>query len=118
MPEETIFSKIIRKEIPAEIVYQDDLVTAFRDINPQAPIHILVIPNSLIPTMDDVTSADEATLGRMLTVASQIARDEGVAEDGYRLMINCRAHGGQEVFHIHTHLLGGRPLGPMLSRGA
>ena len=117
MAEETIFSKIIRKEIPADIVYQDDLVTAFRDINPQAPTHILVIPNDLIPTMDDVTTDDEAVLGRMMTVASKIARDEGLAEDGYRLMINCKQHGGQEVYHIHLHLLGGRPLGPMLSRG-
>ena len=117
MAEETVFSKIIRKEIPADIVYQDDLVTAFRDINPQAPTHVLVIPNDLIPTMDDVTVEDEAVLGRMMTVASKIARDEGLAEDGYRLMINCRQHGGQEVYHIHLHLLGGRPLGPMLSRG-
>lgn len=116
MPEETIFSKIIRKEIPADIVYQDDLVTAFRDINPQAPTHVLIIPNKLIPTMDDVTEEDEPALGRMMTVASKIARDEGIAESGYRLMINCRDHGGQEVYHIHMHLLGGRSLGPMLSR--
>ncbi len=116
MPEETIFSKIIRKEIPADIVYQDDLVTAFRDISPQAPTHVLVIPNRVIPTMDDVTEEDEAVLGRMLTVASKIARDDGISEDGYRLMVNCREHGGQEVFHIHLHLLGGRSLGPMLSR--
>ena len=117
MAEETIFSKIIRKEIPADIVYQDDLVTAFRDINPQAPAHILVIPNKLIPTMDDVETGDEAVLGRMMTVASKIAREEGIADDGYRLMINCKQHGGQEVYHIHMHVLGGRPLGPMLSRG-
>ncbi|MBS12681.1 MAG: histidine triad nucleotide-binding protein [Gemmatimonadetes bacterium] len=117
MAEETIFSKIIRKEIPADIVYQDDLVTAFRDINPQAPAHILVIPNKLIPTMDDVETGDEAVLGRMMTVASKIAREEGIADDGYRLMINCKQHGGQEVYHIHLHVLGGRPLGPMLSRG-
>jgi len=116
MAEETIFSKIIRKEIPADIVYQDDLVTAFRDINPQAPTHVLIIPNKVIPTMDDVTSDDEAALGRMMIVASSIAREEGVAEDGYRLMINCKSHGGQEVYHIHLHLLGGRSLGPMLSR--
>ncbi len=116
MPEETIFSKIIRKEIPADIVYQDDLVTAFRDISPQAPTHVLVIPNRVIPTMDDVTEEDEAVLGRMLTVASKIARDDGISEDGYRLMVNCREHGGQEVFHIHLHMLGGRSLGPMLSR--
>ena len=116
LAEETIFSKIIRKEIPADIVYQDDLVTAFRDTNPRAPTHILVIPNILIPTMDDVTAKDEAVLGRMMTVASKIARDEGLAENGYRLMINCKDYGGQEVYHIHLHLLGGRPLGPMLSR--
>ena len=116
MPEETIFSKIIRKEIPADVVYQDDLVTAFRDINPQAPTHILVIPNTLIPTMNDVSEDDEAVLGRMLTVASKIAKDEGIADDGYRLMINCNKHGGQEVYHIHLHVLGGRELGPILTR--
>ena len=115
MAEETIFSKIIRKEIPADIVYQDDLVTAFRDINPRAPTHILIIPNNLIPTVDDVTPEDEKTLGRLFTVASNIARDEGIAEDGYRLIINCRRHGGQEVYHLHMHLLGGRPLGRMVA---
>ena len=116
MPEETIFSKIIRKEIPADIVYEDDLVTAFRDINPQAPTHILIISNNIIPTADDATADDEPVLGRMVTAAAKIARDEGIAEDGYRLIINCREHGGQEVFHIHLHLLGGKPLGPMLAR--
>jgi histidine triad (HIT) family protein len=116
MPEETIFSKIIRKEIPADIVYQDDLVTAFRDINPQAPTHVLIIPNKVIPTVDDVLEVDEPTIGRMVTVAKTIARDEGIADDGYRLIVNCRVHGGQEVYHLHLHLVGGRPLGPMLSR--
>ncbi len=116
MAEETIFSKIIRREIPADIVYQDDLVTAFRDIKPLAPTHILIVPNHLIPTANDVTSEDEAALGRLFTVAAKIARDAGIAEDGYRLIINCNKHGGQEVFHLHMHLLGGRPLGPMLSR--
>ncbi|MDP6118820.1 MAG: purine nucleoside phosphoramidase [Planctomycetota bacterium] len=116
MAEETIFSKIIRKEIPADIVYQDDLVTAFRDINPQAPTHVLIIPNKLIPTSNDVTEEDEQTLGRLFTVAAKIAKEEGIAEDGYRLMMNCNSHGGQEVYHIHMHLLGGRPLGPMLAR--
>ena len=116
MAEETIFSKIIRKEIPADIVYQDDFVTAFRDLNAQAPTHILIIPNKLIPTVDDVTSEDEAALGRMFTVAAKIARDEGIAEDGYRLLVNCRRHGGQEVYHLHMHLLGGRPLGRMLAK--
>jgi histidine triad (HIT) family protein len=116
MPEETIFSKIIRREIPADLLYQDDLVTAFRDINPQVPSHILIIPNTLIPTANDVTTKDEPTLGRMFTVAAKIAKDEGIAQDGYRLIMNCNTHGGQEVYHIHLHILGGRPLGPMLAR--
>ena len=115
MAEETIFSKIIRKEIPADIVYQDDLVTAFRDINPRAPTHVLIIPNNVIPTVDDVTPDDEQVLGRLFTAASKIARAEGIAEDGYRLIVNCRQHGGQEVYHLHMHLLGGRPLGRMVA---
>ena len=115
MAEETIFSKIIRKEIPADIVHQDDLVTAFRDINPRAPTHILIIPNTIIPTVDDVTPEDEQVLGRLFTAASKIARAEGIAEDGYRLIVNCRQHGGQEVYHLHMHLLGGRPLGRMVA---
>ncbi len=116
MAEETIFSKIIRKEIPANIVYQDELVTAFRDIKPLAPTHILIVPNQIIPTVNDVAPSDEAALGRLFTVAAKIAKDEGIAEDGFRLIINCNQHGGQEVYHLHMHLLGGRPLGPMLAR--
>ena len=113
-PEETIFGQIIRKEIPSDMVFQDDLVTAFRDISPQRPTHVLIVPNKLIPTVDDVTEEDEAVLGRMLTVAKKIARDEGISEDGYRLIINCRDHGRQEVQHIHMHLLGGADTGPMI----
>ncbi len=116
MATETIFSKIIRKEIPSDIVYQDELVTAFRDISPQAPTHILIIPNKLIPTVNDVSEADEPALGRMLTVAAKIAAQENIAEDGYRLIMNCNRNGGQEVYHIHMHLLGGKRLGPMLAR--
>ena len=116
MAEDTIFSRIIRGEIPSDTVYQDDLVTAFRDINPQAPTHVLVVPNRVIATADDVTAEDEAVLGRMMRVAAEIARAEGIAEDGYRMIVNCRDHGGQEVYHLHLHLLGGRPLGPMLAR--
>lgn len=116
MAEETIFSKIIRREINADIVYQDDLVTAFRDINPQAPTHVLIIPNKLIPTINDITKEDEPALGRMITVAAKIAADEGISENGYRLLINCNRDGGQEVYHIHMHLVGGRPLGRMLAR--
>lgn len=106
MAEETIFSKIIRREIPSDIVYQDELVTAFRDISPQAPTHILIIPNVLIPTVNDVTAEHEQALGRMITVAAKIAEQEGIAEDGYRLIMNTNRHGGQEVYHIHMHLLG------------
>lgn len=111
----TIFTKIIAGEIPADIVFQDDRVTAFKDINPQAPVHILIVPNKEIPTVNDVTVEDEATLGHMFVIARQIAQDQGIAEDGYRLIVNCRDHGGQEVYHLHMHLLGGRKLGPMLT---
>lgn len=113
---ETIFSKIIRREIPSDIVYQDELVTAFRDIHPQAPTHILIVPNRLIPTANDVTTEDELALGRMFTVAKKIAEQEGIAESGYRLIVNCNRDGGQEVYHLHMHILGGRKLGPMLLR--
>jgi len=116
MAEETIFSKIIRQEIPTELLYQDELVTAFRDIHPKAPSHILIVPNHLISTVNDVEPADEAALGRMFTVARKLAASEGIAEDGYRLVVNCNAHGGQEVFHIHMHLLGGKPIGPLVAR--
>ncbi|RHW77041.1 HIT domain-containing protein [Colwellia sp. RSH04] len=115
MSEETIFSKIIRQEIPTPLLYQDDLVTAFRDIAPRVESHILIVPNKVIPTINDVTEQDELTLGRMVTVAKRLAKDEGIDENGYRLIINCNEHGGQEVYHIHMHLLGGQPLGSMLS---
>ena len=116
MAEETIFSKIIRKEIPADIVYEDGIVTAFRDISAQAPTHILIIPNKVIPTVNDVTQEDEAVLGRLFTVAAKITKDEGISESGYRLIINCNKDGGQKVFHFHMHILGGRPLGRMLAK--
>ncbi|PIJ51946.1 histidine triad nucleotide-binding protein [Erwinia sp. OLTSP20] len=116
MAEETIFSKIIRREIPADIVYQDELVTAFRDISPKAPSHILIIPNVVIATSNDVLPEHEAALGRLFSVAAKIARQEGIAQQGYRLIVNCNEHGGQEVYHLHMHLVGGRPLGPMLAR--
>ncbi|MGB0385680.1 MAG: purine nucleoside phosphoramidase [Ardenticatenaceae bacterium] len=116
MAQETIFSKIIRREIPSDIVYQDNLVTAFRDIHPQAPTHILIVPNKLIPTVNDVTPEDEAALGRLFTVAAKIAEQEGIAASGYRLIVNCNRDGGQEIFHLHMHLLGGRRVGRMVSR--
>lgn len=112
----TIFSKIVAGEIPADIVYKDDLVTAFKDINPNAPVHILIVPNKEIATIDDVTPEDEQVLGHLFTVAKQIAREQGISESGYRLIVNCKSDGGQEVFHLHMHLLGGRKLGPMLAQ--
>ncbi len=112
----TIFSKIIAKEIPSEIVYQDDRVTAFKDISPIAPVHVLIVPNKEIPTVDDVTEADEAVLGHMFVVAKNVARQLGIAEKGYRLIVNCKSDGGQEVFHLHMHLVGGKRLGAMLVR--
>jgi len=111
-----LFLKIVNREIPADIVFQDDRVTAFRDINPQAPTHILIIPNKLIPSVNEVSEEDEAVLGHLLVVARNIARQEGITESGYRLLINCGDHGGQEVYHLHMHLFGGRPLGRMIER--
>ncbi len=112
----TIFSKIIAKEIPADIVYEDDLVLAFKDIAPQAPVHILIIPKKEIPTTNDVTEADEIVLGRMMLTAAKIAKEQNIDDSGYRLIVNCNEDGGQEVFHIHMHILGGRNLGPMLAK--
>ena len=115
MAGDTIFSRIVRREIPADIVYQDDLVTAFRDIAPAAPTHMLVVPNQVISSARDVTGDDEPVLGRMFSVAARIAEEQGIAANGYRLIVNCGEHGCQEVYHLHMHLIGGRPLGPMLA---
>lgn len=112
----TIFKKIIDREIPADIVYEDDDILAFKDISPQAPVHILIIPKKEIPTVDDVEEADAPMLGRLFVVARHIARELGIAQNGYRLIVNCRDDGGQEVYHLHLHLLGGAKLGPMLTR--
>ncbi len=112
----TLFTKIIKREIPGDIVYEDELVTAFRDIDPVAPTHILIVPNKEIATVNDVTAADEPIIGRMVSAAAKIAADQGIASDGYRLVINCGANGNQEVFHLHMHLLGGKNLGPILDR--
>jgi histidine triad (HIT) family protein len=112
----SIFERIVRRELPADILYQDDWVTAFRDIQPAAPVHVLIVPNQRIDTAADVLPEHEAVLGRMLRVAADIARAEGIADSGYRLIVNCKSDGGQEVPHLHLHLLGGRPLGPMLPR--
>jgi histidine triad (HIT) family protein len=115
MPEETIFRKIINKEIPSDMLYQDDYVTAFRDISPQAKVHILIIPNKLIATANDIDVEDEVLVGKLYTIAKMLAKQEGIAESGYRLIMNCNQDGGQEVYHIHLHLLGGQPLGKLIS---
>lgn len=110
MAEDTIFAKIARGEIPSTEVYSDEEFYAFRDIHPAAPTHILVIPRKGIPKISDASSDDAALLGRMLLVANTIAEKEGLTKDGFRYVINCGAWGGQTVFHLHLHILGGRPM--------
>lgn len=105
----TIFAKIIRREIPADIVYEDDLCLAFRDVNPQAPTHVLVIPKQSIPRLADAGDADQALLGHLLLAAGKVARQLGVG-DAFRLIVNNGADAGQSVFHLHLHILAGRPL--------
>ena len=108
---DTIFGKIIRREIPADIVYEDDDVLAFRDLNPQAPVHVLFIPKKAIATLDAATPEDALLLGRLHLTAAAYARGQGFAGDGYRTVVNCNTHGGQTVYHLHVHLLAGRKLG-------
>ncbi|HET7663550.1 MAG TPA: histidine triad nucleotide-binding protein [Rhodanobacteraceae bacterium] len=109
MPD-TIFAKIIRGEIPADIVYEDEHVVAFTDVNPQAPTHVLFIPREPIPTLNDATPEQAELLGRLLLAAAAYARKQGLAEKGYRVVVNCNEDGGQTVYHLHLHLLGGRPM--------
>jgi histidine triad (HIT) family protein len=112
----TIFEKIIAGELPANILHRDDRVVAFADIHPVAPTHILIVPRKVIETVDDIADEDEALIGHMIIVARDLARQQGIATDGYRLIFNCRTHGGQEVYHLHLHLIGGRVLGRMVHR--
>lgn len=107
---ETIFSKIISREIPADILYEDDDVLAFSDVSPQAPVHFLVIPKQPIATINDIEPSQAELVGKMVLTARKIAEQKGIHEDGYRLVMNCNDHGGQTVFHIHMHVLGGRPM--------
>ncbi len=107
---DTLFGKIIRREIPADIVYEDDDVLAFRDINPQAPVHVLFIPKRAIATLNDATSRDAELIGKLVLAAAAWAKKQGLADNGYRLVMNCNTHGGQTVFHIHVHLLAGRQM--------
>src|ERR1700738_2370162 len=111
----TLFEKIIAGDLPATVLYRDPRVIAFLDIRPAAPVHILIVPNKPIPTANDIADDDESLIGHMFIVARDLARQQGIAESGYRLIINCNADGGQEVYHLHVHLLGGRPPGPPVS---
>jgi len=106
-----LFLKIINREIPADIVYETEEILAFRDINPQAPVHILVIPKEHIRTMNDMDSGHVEMAGKLFLVAAELASKEGIAEEGYRVVMNCNRAGGQAVYHIHLHLLGGRQMG-------
>lgn len=106
-----LFCKIVDGDIPAELVYESETALAFRDINPKAPTHVLIIPRRHISTINDLEAGDEALVGSLFSAARQIAADEGLADDGYRVVMNCNEAAGQSVFHIHLHLLGGRVLG-------
>jgi histidine triad (HIT) family protein len=107
---DTLFGKIIRREIPADIVYEDDEVLAFRDINPQAPVHVLFIPKQALATLNDAGEADAILVGKLALAAARWAKQQGFAENGYRCVINCNGDGGQTVFHLHLHLLAGRQM--------
>lgn len=110
MNDDCIFCKIVNKEIPAEVVFQDEEVTAFRDINPVKPVHILIIPNRHLASVNAVSAADEALVGKLVNVGRQLAVDEGINESGYRLVINTGPQAGQTVYHLHLHLLGGEVM--------
>jgi len=115
MAEETLFTKIINGEIPADIVYREGGVTAFRDISPRAPTHVLIVPDKPIHSVNEVAEADAEVLGKLFLAAKKIAEQENIAADGYRLIINCGKNAHQEVFHLHMHLLGGHDLGCMVA---
>lgn len=108
---ETIFSKIIKKEIPANIVFENESVLAFKDINPQAPVHVLIIPKIEIPKVSDLKGSEHAALlGEMIDAANKIAIENGIDKEGFRLVFNCGPDGGQDIYHLHMHLLGGRKM--------
>ncbi|MFC0444911.1 histidine triad nucleotide-binding protein [Pseudidiomarina halophila] len=111
MTDTTIFDKIINREIPADVVYEDDISLAFKDVNPQAPVHLLIIPKKRIATVNDIAEDERELVGHLFVVARKIAVQHGFAKDGYRLVMNCNEDGGQSVYHIHLHLLAGKTLG-------
>jgi len=106
-----LFCKILDGDIPADIVYESDDAIGFRDVNPQAPTHVLIIPRQHIATINELEDGDDAIVGKLFLAAQQVAKNEGIAEDGYRVAMNCNAAAGQTVFHLHLHLLGGRQMG-------
>ena len=108
--EDCLFCKIVTGEIPGDVVYQDDTCLAFNDISPQAPTHVLIVPREHIDSLDKASEQQKDTIGHLLLAAARIARDKGFAENGYRVVINTNSDGGQTVFHLHVHLLGGRPF--------
>lgn len=107
---ETVFSRIIRREIPADIVYETETILAFRDITPKAPVHVLVIPKKPIPTLNAAVAEDMVVLGELMLATAVVAKQLGIDESGYRVVLNCNADAGQTVFHVHAHVLGGREL--------
>jgi histidine triad (HIT) family protein len=111
-----IFCKIVNGELPAKVVYEDSKVMAFHDINPQAPVHVLVIPKEHIETLNDLEDKHRELIGHIFLVIKKIAKELGIDESGYRVLVNCNRDGGQEIYHLHFHLLGGKPLGPMVCR--
>ena len=111
MTDDTLFGKIIRREIPADIVYEDEDLIAFRDVAPQAPVHVLFVPKTPVATLDDLQPSQADLVGRLIIAAADYARQQGFAQDGYRVVMNCNGHGGQTVFQLHLHLLAGAPLG-------
>ncbi len=117
MSADCIFCKIINRELDADIVYEDEIAVAFKDINPAAPVHILVVPRKHIPTLLDIEKEDEALIGHMHSVANEVARAFKLDKKGFRVVINCGADAGQIVFHLHLHLLGGRPLLQTIAKG-
>ncbi len=108
---DTLFTKIINRDIPADIVYEDDISLAFKDIQPQAPVHFLIIPKKPVATINAMQEEDKELFGHLFWVAKHLAAEHGVAEDGFRVVMNCNEYGGQSVYHVHLHMLAGKPLG-------
>ena len=116
MADDCVFCGIATKKIKAAILFEDDQLLVFQDIAPRAPVHLLIVPKKHIDTLNDLGAEEERLAGHMILVAARLAREKGCAESGYRLIVNCNKEGGQEIFHLHLHLLGGRALGPLLAR--